>query len=423
MSEESIFQTPKGMHDLTSEDCAYFYRIENASRKLARDYRFDRIDFPVLENEALFKKGSGATSDIVEKQMYTLRTKSGEILALRPEGTPSVVRFYLQRGARTWPQPVKFWYFGPFFRYERAQAGRYRQFHQIGFEIIGGDDASLDVQIIALFYYLLESLHLKNLTVEINSIGRPTERAIYQKALIKHLRKSEKELCLDCRRRMERNPLRILDCKEESCQSIVSRSPHIVDFLSEECRRHFQEVLEILDELEISYHLNPYLVRGLDYYTRTVFEIVSGKEGAAGSLAGGGRYDGLVRLLGGPDTPAVGGAAGVERIAAAMKTAGRKISHHEKPDVFVAQLGSVAKKEAIKLFEELRRRNIKVAEAFDRESLGVQLKRADRLGVKYVIIIGQKEALEGIVTLKTMSTGNQRSIKRTLVVSTIRKGL
>ncbi len=426
MAEENLFQTPKGMHDLMPEDCAYFYRIENACRKFAKNYRFNRIDFPVLENAALFKKGTGADSDIVEKQMYTLRTKSGEILALRPEGTPSAVRFYLQHGARTWLQPVKLWYSGPFFRYEKAQAGRYRQFNQFGFEVIGGDGSALDVQIITLFYNLLRSLHLSNLIVEINSIGCLPERIIYRKALTKHLKKNTRDLCSDCRRRLEKNPLRVLDCKEPSCQEIVSRLPHMIDYLSDECRCRFQEVLEMLDELNIPYRLNPYLVRGLDYYTRTVFEIIQEdkedqKEKKA--LVGGGRYDGLVELMGGPATPAVGGAAGIERIMKAMKEAGRRVSYQEKPEVFVAQLGPVARKEAVKLFEELLDRKIKAAESFDRVSLNAQLKRADRLGVKYVAIIGQKEALEGSVTLKTMSTGKQRSIKRSQIVSLIKRSL
>ncbi len=420
---EELFQTPKGMHDLTPEDCAYFDKVENVCRRIAREYRFDQIDFPVLENSLLFKRGTGDTSDIVEKQMYTLRTKSGEILALRPEGTPSVVRYYLEHGSRAQPQPVKLWYWGPFFRHEKAQAGRYRQFHQFGFETIGGGDAVLDVQIIAIFYNLLTELHLKDLSVEINSIGQPAERAIYQKSLVKYLKKNERELCADCRRRLLRNPLRVLDCKEENCQDIITHAPQTVDYFSEECRHHFQEVLELLGELNIPYKLNPYLVRGLDYYTRTVFEIVSNKDDDKKALVGGGRYDGLVELLGGPATPAVGAAAGIERIVSAMQDIGSRLSYQEKPNVFIAQLGQTAKKEAVKLFEELRKKKIKVAEEFDRESLGIQLKRADRLGVKYVIVIGQKEAMDGTVTLKTMTTGKQRLVKRSQIVSVIKRSL
>lgn len=426
MAEENLFKTPKGMHDLMPEDCAYFYRIENACRKFAKDYRFNRIDFPILENALLFKKGTGADSDIVEKQMYTLRTKSGETLALRPEGTPSAVRFYLQHGARTWLQPVKLWYSGPFFRYEKAQAGRYRQFNQFGFEIIGGDGSALDVQIITLFYNLLRSLHLSNLIVEINSIGCLPERIAYRKSLTKYLKKNTQNLCSDCRRRLEKNPLRVLDCKETACQEVVGRLPHMIDYLSDECRSRFQEVLELLDGLNIPYRLNPYLVRGLDYYTRTVFEIIQEDKDnqiEKKALVGGGRYDGLVELMGGPPTPAVGAAAGIERIARAMKKAGQRVSYQEKPEVFIAQLGQAAKKEAIKLFEELLDRKVKVAESFDKESLNTQLKRADRLGVKYVAIIGQKEALDGSVTLKTMSTGRQRSIKRSQAAGLIKRSL
>jgi len=434
-SSKEIFRTPKGMRDILPKEGNSFYRIENACRREARNYNFQKIDFPILENVDLFKKGTGLYTDIVEKQMYSLRTKGNERLALRPEGTPSVVRAYFQRGMKAWPQPVKLWYMGPFFRHENPQAGRYRQFHQFGFEVLNDGAAVIDAQVIQLFFNLLEGLHLKDLVVEINSIGYPEERAVYRTALTKYLKRHFSQLCSDCQRRIRTNPLRILDCKQLSCQRIIAGAPQIIDYLSNECNNHFKEVLELLEELKIPYDLNPYLVRGLDYYTRTVFEIAvvqnkkqgddNSKEGKElrQALVGGGRYDRLSRLIGGSDIPAVGGAAGVERIIEAMRQAKVKPVYPEKPLIFLAQLGERAKKEALKLFEEFREKGIKVAELLGRDSLKAQLKRADNLGVKYTIIIGRKEAINRTVTLRTMKTGYQASVERDKIVSVIKKRL
>ena len=418
------------MRDILPLEKTYYDRVENACRRLAKEYGFQRVEFPILEDAKLFQKGTGPSTDVVEKQMYLLKTKGGKQLALRPEGTPSVVRLYFQEGLKAWLQPVKLWYFGPFFRYESPQAGRYREFYQFGFEVINGESSLLDAQLLQLFSNLLKELHLKNVVLEINSLGLPEERKEYRKDLVVYLRKQARHLCPTCRRRLTTNPLRVLDCKEESCQAVVRGAPQMIDYLSKECHNHFKEVLEFLDDLDIAYRLNPYLVRGLDYYTRTVFEFViddPSEEETGGSrahsLVGGGRYDRLAELIGKERIPALGGAGGVERIIEAMKEQGVKASYSGTPNVFLAQLGQLAKKEALLLFEELRKQKIRVATAFDKDSLRAQLKRAAQLGVKYTLIIGSQEARAHRVSLRTMAQGTQKLMDQKEVISFLKKKL
>jgi len=417
------FQTVSGMHDILPEDQKYYEKIYEIAKEIAYFYNFNRIETPVLENSDLFIKGTGATTDIVQKQMYSLKTKSGDSLTLRPEGTPSIVRSYLENGMANWPQPVKLWYYGPFFRHEKPQAGRYRQFWQLGFEVIGQSAAIIDAQIIQIYYNLLKELKLDNIAVEVNSIGDINCRPVYRKSLASYLRSRESALCADCKHRIKENPLRVLDCKEDKCQNVKTQAPQIVDHLCDECKAHFKEVLEYLEEIGLPYRLNPYLVRGLDYYTRTVFEIYQeGKEeNSQTALGGGGRYDGLIKMLGGKDTPAVGGALGVDRIVLAMKEADVKVGEEKKVKVFLAQLGTLGKKKSLKLFEELRQAGISAGESFDRDSLKSQLKIADKYSAKYTLLLGQKEALEGSVILRDMETGNQESLKLDTAVIEIKK--
>jgi len=324
MAKKPKFQAPTGMHDILPEEQRYFQKIETVCEDIAKFYGFQRIETPILEETELFSRGIGSATDIVGKQMFTLRTKGGDYLTLRPEGTAPVVRAYIEKGMQNLPQPVKLWYFGPFFRYEHPQLGRFRQFWNFGFEALGEENSVLDAQIIQIFYNILRELKLKNLIVEVNSIGDNQCRPYYKKLLASYFRSREAALCLDCRRRLRENPLRILDCKEEKCQPIKAQAPQILDHLCENCHQHFKEVLEFLDELELPYRLNPYLVRGLDYYTKTVFEMVaedkfsssasaasrvmdeSSEDKTLGTLAAGGRYDTLVKLLGGREAPAVG---------------------------------------------------------------------------------------------------------------------
>lgn len=410
------------MPDILPEKQEYYQRIFEVVSSIADFYGFKRIETPIVEDTEVFSKGTGASTDIVSKEMFSFKTKGGDPLTLRPEGTPAVVRSFIENGMANMPQPIKLWYFGPFFRYEHPQAGRYRQFWQFGFEVFGEASSVIDAQLIQIFYNILRELKIKNLVVEVNSIGDSQCRPYYKKLLANYFKSRESSLCTDCKRRLKENVLRILDCKEEKCQPIKSEAPQILDHLCEECRLHFKEVLEFLDEVEIPYRLNPYLVRGLDYYTKTVFEIFPGtdddksdKEGREeikkNALAGGGRYDKLVKLLGGKDIPACGGALGVERIVSLMKYQDIKLPEPEAPDVFLAQLGNLAKRKSLKLLEELRRAKIGVSESFGRDSLKAQLSRADKLGVKFTLIIGQKESLEGTIIIRNMETGKQTIVK------------
>ena len=420
---KSKFQVVTGMHDILPDDYKYYEKVCDTARSIAEFYNFNRIETPILEDSELFVKGTGATTEIVQKQMYALKTKGGDSLTLRPEGTPPVVRSYLENGMANWPQPVKLWYYGPFFRYEKPQAGRYRQFWQLGFEVIGHGTPIVDAQIIQIYYNILKELKLENIIIEINSIGDPMCRPYYRKTLASYLRSRNSVLCPDCKVRVKENPLRILDCKNEKCQQVRAQAPQVMDHLCDECKAHFKEVLEYLEEIGLPYRLNPYLVRGLDYYSRTVFEIYQeGKENQGQTaLGGGGRYDGLVKMLGGKDTPAMGGGLGVDRIVMAMKAADIKVGEEKQVKVFLAQLGVLGKKKCLKLCEELRQADISVGESFDRDSLKSQLKIADKYGAKFTLLLGQKEALEGSIILRDMETGKQESLKLDVAVAEIKK--
>jgi len=419
------FQLPTGMHDILFEDQRYFQKIYDVIEDIANFYRFEKIDTPILENTELFSRGVGFATDIVQKQMYSLRTRGGDYLTLKPEGTAPIVRAYIEHGMQNLPQPVKLWYFGPFFRYERPQAGRFRQFYQFGFEILGEKDPIIDAQIILIFLQILKELKFKNLILEINSIGDSQCRPYYKKLLVNYFRSRENSLCPNCRRRLRENPLRILDCKEEKCQPIITQAPQMIDHLCEECHEHFKEVLEFLDELEISYRLNPHLVRGLDYYTKTVFEISEETEVGKnqGALVGGGRYDNLAKFLGRRDVPGCGGAAGIERIAGLLRDKKIKLPSLPTPEIFLTQIGDLAKKKSLKIFEEFRKARIRIAESFSRDSLKSQLSRANHLEVKFALILGQREALEGTIIIRNMKNGSQETVKLDRVVEVIKKYL
>ena len=419
MDKKLRLQTLTGMRDILPQEQVYFKKVQKSVESITNYYDFKRIDTPILESAEVFSKGTGATTDIVQKEMYSFRTKGGDVVALRPEFTPGIARSYIENGMYNMPQPVKLWTLGPCFRYERPQAGRYRQLLQFDIEAIGDRSASIDGQIIQMSYDILKDLSFKNLNIEVNSIGDQECRSHFKKILTNYFKSRKSSLCSDCQRRLKENPLRILDCKEEKCQRIRSGAPQIIDHLCEACHAHFKQVLEFLDELELPYVLNPYLVRGLDYYTKTVFEIVEKSETGAiqGALVGGGRYDGLLKVLGGRDTPACGAAGGIDRIMNLMKLREVKPDKKdEKPMIFLAQLGQLAKRKSLKLFEEFRASKIPVAESFSKDSLRSQLNSANKMGVKWVLIFGQKEALENFITLRNMETGVQEEIKLDKVV-------
>jgi len=432
MAKRPKFQRPTGMKDILPEEQPYFEKIYRTVDDIARFYGFGKIDTPMVEDSELYERGTGQSTDIVEKQMYTIKTKGGDVLAMRPEFTPGIVRAFNENGMLNLPQPVKLYTYGPLFRYEHPQAGRFRQFNQVDFEVFGEESAAIDAQIIQIFYAFLRDLKFSHLIIEVNSIGDAQCRPYYKKVLVNYLRPRQNSLCADCRRRIRENPLRVLDCKEEKCQRVKAQAPQFLDHLCDSCKTHFKSLLEFLDEIDLPYHLDPYLVRGLDYYTKTVFEIfsestVEQKEGeetvTRSALVGGGRYDNLVRLLGGKDVPAMGGAAGVERIVALMKEKGFLGAEIPVPKVFLAQLGDLPKKKSLKLLEELRRAKISITESLGRDSLRTQLARADKLEVEYTLILGQREMLDETIVIRKMDTGEQATVKMDKVVEELRKRL
>ncbi len=419
------FQAVKGMHDILPADQPYWERIENVVKDIAREYSFGRIETPILEFAELYNKTSGEGSDVVKKEMYTLRTKGGDFLALRPEFTPGIARAYLENNLSRLGQPQKLFHFGPVFRHDRPQLGRYRQFWQIGFECIAGpNDPIYDAEIITMYSDLLNELKIKNWQLKINSIGCRICRPIYKKQLTTYYKNHEKELCDDCKERLKIDPLRLLDCKEPECIKLKEKAPNFLDKLCANCMEHFKCVLEYLEEVAIPYELDNRLVRGLDYYSRTVFEIYAdGKEVEIGALAAGGRYDYLMEMIGGHLTPAVGGACGVERLIAVMKAKEIAPASRVQKRVFLAHAGDLAKRKSFGLLKELRKNGIAVNEALAKESLGMQLKVADKEGIRLALILGQKEIYEKTVIVRDLTTGLQEAVLQERLVDEVKKKL
>ena len=413
------FQSPTGTHDILPQNQAYYDKIYKTVKDIVSFYDFGKIDTPILEDANLFIRSVGENTDIVEKEMFILKTKGKDYLALRPEGTAPIMRAYIENGLLSLPQPVRLWYFGPFFRYEKPQAGRFRQFNQFGIEIIGESDSIVDVQSVLIMYKVLQELGLNDLIVKINSIGDDKCRPIYRKDLIKNLRNNKDSLCEDCQKRIKTNPLRVLDCKNEKCQQVLLGAPQSIDYLCEECKKHLKDTLEYLDELKIPYLLESKLVRGLDYYTRNVFEIESTRSGVV--LAGGGRYDNLAKVLGGGNVSACGAAAGIERIINEMKETKNRPILKDVPDIFFTQIGPLAKKKSLPILENLRKAGLKVGESFGKNGLKDQLGKASRLGVKAVIILGQKEAINDKILIRNMKTSKQVEVKQEEIVKELKK--
>lgn len=419
------FQTVRGMRDILPKDQPYWQRLRKAVEKIAADYNYGRIDMPVLESRELFERGTGKTTDIVEKEMFKFKTKGGDDVCLRPEGTPSAVRAYLQHGMQSQQKPVKMFYTGAMYRYDRPQEGRYREFFQFGFEAIGEQDAILDAQLIQLATRIFQTIGLKNISLQLNSIGCKECRPKYNKLLVSYLNNRKKALCMDCKKRLKKNPLRILDCKEEKCTQVVFQAPQTVDHLCGCCKDHFTMLLESLDEIDIPYTINPRLVRGLDYYSKTVFEFFpeSEEEETQGALGGGGRYDYLVESLGGSETPGVGFACGMDRIVLEMAKQNTKAYVNPVAKVYLVQLGDLAKRKSLKIFDELERSGVMVAESFGKKNLKSQLRLANQKGVSIVLILGQREALDETVILKDMESGSQEVVTFQKIVDEVKKRL
>lgn len=414
----------RGMRDLLPEDQPLWHLMRANAHALASAYGFERIDTPILEETALFVRGVGKQTDIVEKELFSFETAGGESVSLRPEGTASVVRAYIHHGMFNHPQPVKLWYMGPMFRHDRPQHGRYRQFQQFGCEVLGDDDAVIDAQLILIGHTFLKELGLEEM-VQINSIGTPESRANYKNALVSYFRAKRNKLSEEDKKRLAKNPLRLLDSKDPAVQEMKTEAPQIVDWIDEESKSHFMRVLEYLDELNVPYQLNPYLVRGLDYYTKTVFEFyatASDQEVAQSAVGGGGRYDGLSELLGGRPTPAAGFAMGMDRIHTLLK----EVHTTQEPtttDIFIAQLGDQGRKRALAVFEEFRKSGMIASEAFGKESIKAQMEIANRKKVKVAVIIGQKEVLDGTAIIRDMDAGTQEIVDVRKVVQEVKKKL
>jgi len=472
--KKEILQTPKGTRDILPSEAVVWQAVEAKAREIAEFYGFRPIRTPHFERTELFTTGVGEATDIVEKQMYTFRTRGKDSLTLRPEGTAPLMRTYIQHGMRTWSQPVMLYYMGSFFRHERPQKGRYREFGQFGLEVLGTDGAVADALIIRLFTLIFEELGFKKIVVHVNTLGDKVCRDDYRKDLVLHFRKKQNYLCKDCKRRLKTNPLRVLDCTEEKCREIAEDAPQFIEYVCDACKEHFREVLEFLDKAGIPYFLNHKLVRGLDYYSRTVFEIfVDGKEekekkeeaetpkavevegekkkdeevhppqeekqedkkekesgGRLLALASGGRYDSLAYDLGmkEPKTEeeavwkgAAGGAIGLDRVVEEMLSRKNKGIKQESPRLFFIQLGPQAKQQSFLLLEQFRKARLSVASSLSKDSIKNQLKHAAQLGVSHSIILGQKEAIDNTVIVRDMDTGMQEIVPQEKLLDYLKK--
>ncbi len=404
----------RGMKDLLPKEEHFWKSFHHTAEGIAEAYEFGYIETPLLEEASLFTRSIGKGTDVVEKEMYVFEDRDGSKVALRPEATASVARAYSSHGMHSLPQPVKVWYLGPMFRHDRPQAGRYRQFHQFGCETLGERSPVVDAELIVVAYNFLRDLGIES-QVRINSIGRPEERERYVVELLGYLRSKRSYLPEEVKMRMHKNPLRVLDSKDEALKPILDEAPQIIDWLGEESKSYFMKVLEYLDELSIPYVLTPTLVRGLDYYTDTVFELfVDGEDGSQSALGGGGRYDGLVEQLGGRPTPAAGFAIGAERVVTVLRkqaeAADSSAAAKKSNKVFFAQLGEQARRRALGLIEDLRRHNLFVHHTLGKSSLKTQLESANKLQVRHTVILGQKEVQDGTIIVRDMDSGIQEII-------------
>jgi len=401
------FTRVKGVHDIYEPEIRLYQKVEEVSKEVFRVYGFKEIRLPIIEYTEVFQRSIGSTTDIVEKEMYTFNDRAGRSITLRPEGTAGAVRAYIENGFYNLPSPQKFYYMGPMFRYERPQAGRYRQFHQLGVEAFGSDAPLMDAELILLLRTLLIRLGLNNLMIEINSIGCPECRPLYRRRLIEFFSSRISVFCSDCQRRFEKNPLRLLDCKVPPCIKAREDAPSILDTLCENCKAHFNRVISYLDYMGISYSVTPSLVRGLDYYTRTIFEIKSESLGSQNAIAAGGRYDNLVEEFGGPPTPAIGFAIGMERLVSLLKI---EKAEENRPDCYIAFMGEGAERLSLRMGEGLRQKGFWI-EIGRGGSLKSQLRKADRLKARYAIIIGEEEIRRSVIRWKRLSDGQEGESK------------
>ncbi len=404
-----MINAPKGTKDVLPDQSHKWQYIENTAREVARVFCLKEVRTPVFEYTELFKRGVGETTDVVGKEMYTFEDKGGRSVTLKPEGTAGVARTFIENGLASSPMPLKTYYITPAFRYERPQAGRLREFHQFGIEIFGSSAPQTDAEVIFAASTFLKKLGVKA-RLEINSIGCKSCRAEYNRALKEYFAPHLDEMCETCKTRFDKNPLRMLDCKEEGCKKYTQNAPKISDYLCEECAEHFAGVKKLLDNQGLEYTVNPFIVRGLDYYTKTVFEFVSDAIGAQGTVCGGGRYDGLIEQLGGNSLPAIGFGAGIERLLIVMENTGAFIPEAEKPLIYLAGMDDITREKAFSIAAELRLKGVIAEIDHMSRSVKAQFKYADKLGAKFVAVIGGDELAAGAVNLKNMSDGTQETV-------------
>ena len=411
-----LIKAVRGTKDIIGEEAKKYIYISNVAQKMFENYNYNFVKTPIFEETELFKRGIGEATDVVEKEMYTFKDRGDRSITLRPENTASLVRCYLENAIYAKEEISRFYYNGSMFRYERPQAGRQREFNQIGLEVFGEKSPKVDAEVIAIGYKFLEKLGISDLEVKINSVGSKESRTIYREKLIEHFSKHLDDMCDDCKDRINRNPLRLLDCKVDKDKDFYKSAPNIIDFLFEDERKHYEDVKKYLNVFGIKYTEDPTLVRGLDYYSSTVFEIVTNKLGSQGTVLGGGRYDNLLKELGDKDIPAVGFATGVERI---MMLLGENYPKNN-PDVYIAWLGENTSETALKIAESLRDNDIKVYIDYSEKGMKSHMKKADKLSVRYCIILGEDELNKGIVLLKDFSTREQKEVKIEEIINQIK---
>ena len=413
-----MISIPKGTKDILPSEVYKWQKAEELFRKTAEKYGFTEIRTPVIEHTELFQRGIGDTTDVVQKEMYTFEI-AGRSLSLKPEGTAGVGRSFIENKLYADGLPAKYYYITPCYRYEKMQKGRQREFHQFGIEIFGSEKMLADAEVITLAYDFLKAFGIDDVRLHINSIGCPKCRAEYRKALQDFLHPSYDKLCDTCKSRFERNPMRILDCKSPECKKIAEGAPRMLDYLCDDCRNAFEELKSLLDSLDVPYEVDPGIVRGLDYYTKTAFEFVSDKLGSQSTVCGGGRYDHLIEQLDGPATPGVGFGLGVERLLLIQEACGLSGKAPASGDVLVAPLGESAKLAALSLTKQMRAAGIRVIMDVMERGLKAQFKYADRIGARYVVVIGDEELAKGVVTLRDMNNSSQTQVAKESITETI----
>jgi len=402
----------RGTEDILPQDAGLWRYVEETARELCRVFGYGEIRTPIFENTELFSRGVGDTTDVVQKEMYTFLDKGGRSMTLKPEGTATLVRSYIENSLYANPQPTKLYYIIPCFRYEKPQAGRLREFHQFGIECFGASSAKCDAEIIALAMTFLDRLGIKGLKLNINNIGCPECRARYNEKLVEYFTQYKDKLCTTCLGRLEKNPMRIIDCKSDVCGEIAKDAPRMLDYLCDECSEHFEETKVGLDNLGIDYNINPNIVRGLDYYTKTVFEIIADIDGSSLTVCGGGRYNGLVEQLGGKPTEGIGFAAGIERLVMLMKAQGLADEIcGNVPEIYIGTIGSDADKFAQKLIYDLRMNGVYAENDLLSRSVKAQMKYANKIGAKYSMILGDDEVSRNTASLKNMDSGEEVEVQ------------